>query len=96
MRLTGIVQFLHRFPKASLVTNVVKTLVANLDSRGTTRRMLGALLAYYGLSGVTSGHSVYWMCFIKTHPIPRNAQPAGTNSQPKTVVTADILLIDYC
>ena len=38
--------------------------------------MLRASLAYYSLSGVTSGHSVYWMRFIKTHSIPLNAHMA--------------------
>ena len=96
VRRTSIAQFSHRFPKASLVRNVVKTLIANVDSRGT-RRVLRAPLAYYSLSRHTSGHSVYWMRFIKAHPIPRNVRLAQfPPNTPKTVVTADILIIDYC
>ena len=37
-----------------------------------------------------------WMCFIRTHPIPLNVQLAQFHNIPKTVVTADILLLDYC
>jgi hypothetical protein len=45
VRRMSIVRFSHRFPKASLVTNVVKTLVANEDSRGTRRRLRASSVA---------------------------------------------------
>ena len=45
---------------------------------------------YNSLGGVISW-TFHGMCFIKTHPIPRNVR-----NTPKTVVTTDILLIDYC
>ena len=60
-----------------MVTNVVKTLVPNEDSRDT-RSMLRASLAYYSLSGVTSGQ------------ITRNA--LLTHFRNLKLVTAEILL----
>ena len=82
------------FPEASLVTNTVKTLVANEDSRGT-RRTLRASLAY--ITSVASPADIpsigcVELKHVQYHGMPNWRNFAAKNSGYRRYITHRLML----